>query len=145
MTMSITEAYKIGAYLPKPIVGDHISKVAEKAVSLANTKEVTTFFEFNSWLFVVSPNATADEICLSHEKKTSTSNVKVYYVEGMVPFGEDDDLIWLDFSYVAERAVWYGGESQGTVYFTYMNRLFVVGLGSTIDEVYNLGISLGLC
>ena len=136
--MSITEAYKIGAYLPKPIVGDHISKVAEKAVSLANTKEVTTFFEFNSWLFVVSPNATVDEIHLSHEKKTSTSNVKVYYVEGMVPFGEDDDLIWLDFSNVAKKAVWCSGMLQGTVWFVHMNKLVVVGLGSTVREVLNL-------
>ena len=142
--MSITEAYEIGAYLARPIVGDLIPEVAEKAVSLANTKKVTTFFEFNSWLIVVSPNVTVEEICVSYDKKTSTSNVKVHFVKGMVPFDEDDDLSWLGFFDAAERAVWYGGMQQGTVWFTYMNKLFVVGLGSTVDEVCDLGFDLGL-
>ena len=138
MTMSIAKSYEIGAYLEEPMVGESISEVAERAVSLANTKRVTTFFVFNSWLIVVSPNVTADEICLSYDKKTSTSNVKVYYVKGMVPFGEDDDLIWLDFSNVAKKAVWCSGMWQGTVWFVHMNKLVVVGLGSTVREVLNL-------
>ena len=138
MTMSIAKSYEIGAYLEKPMVGESISEVAERAVSLANTKKVTTFFEFNSWLIVVSPNATVDEIFLSYDKKTSTSNVKVYYVKGMVPLGEDDDLIWLDFSNVAKKAVWCSGMWQGTVWFVHMNKLVVVGLGSTVREVLNL-------
>ncbi len=143
--MSIAEGYEIGAYLPQPMVGESISEVAERAVSLANTKKVTTFFVFNySRLIVVSPNATIDEICASYEEKTSTSNVKVYLVKGMVPFDEDDDLSWLGFFDAAERAVWYGGMQQGTVWFTYMNRLFLVGLGSTVDEVCDLGLNLGL-
>jgi hypothetical protein len=136
--MSIAKSYEIGAYLEKPMVGESISEVAERAVSLANTKKVTTFFEFNSWLIVVSPNATVDEIFLSYDKKTSTSNVKVYYVKGMVPLGEDDDLIWLDFSNVAKKAVWCSGMWQGTVWFVHMNKLVVVGLGSTVREVLNL-------
>ena len=136
--MSIAKSYEIGAYLEKPMVGESISEVAERAVSLANTKKVTTFFELNSWLIVVSPNATVDEIFLSYDKKTSTSNVKVYYVKGMVPLGEDDDLIWLDFSYVAKKAVWCSGMWQGTVWFVHMNKLVVVGLGSTVREVLNL-------
>ena len=136
--MSIAKSYEIGAYLEEPMVGESISEMAERAVSLASTKKVTTFFEFNSWLIVVSPNATADEVCLSYDKTTSTSNVTVYYVKGMVPFGEDDDLICLDFSNVAKKAVWCSGMWQGTVWFVHMNKLVVVGLGSTVREVLNL-------
>lgn len=133
--MSIAEAYNIGAYLAEPMIGEDISEVAERAVSLANTKRVTTFFVFNSWLIVVGSNATIDEICASYEEKTSTSNVKVYFVKGMIPF---EDLTWRSFFDAAEKAVWYSGMLQGTVCFTHMNKLVVVGLGSTVSEVCNL-------
>ncbi len=133
--MSITESYKVGAYLAEPMVGEDISEVAERAVSLANTKRVTTFFVFNSWLIVVNPNATIDEICASYKEKTSTSNVKVYFVKGSVPF---EDLDWSNFFDTARKAVWYSGMLQGTVWAVHVNKLIVVGLGTAIDEAYNL-------
>ena len=133
--MSIAEAYSIGVYLEEPMIGEDIREVAERATSLTSAKKVSTFFVFNSWLIVVGPNATIDEICASYEEKTPTKNVRIHFVKAAVPF---EDLDWRSFFDTARKAVWHSGMLQGAVWAVHVNKLIVVGLGTTIDEACNL-------